>query len=95
VRFATFDYPVVDVGRRAKTRELPDNYPFVVTKRLIKQAIEKWADPANELFEAEYAILIERVNSMVDDHFASFEHGGLYHRVKYVHLPRSLILLMC
>jgi hypothetical protein len=68
--------------RRAKTRELPDNYPFLVTKRLIKEATEKWADPSQELFEAEYAILVERVNDMVDEHFASFAHGGLYHRVK-------------
>lgn len=67
---------------RAKTRELPDNYPFVVTRTLIKQAIEQWTDPSHELFEAEYAILVERVNSIVDDHFSSFVHGGLYHRVK-------------
>lgn len=67
---------------RAKTRELPDNYPFVVTRRLIKQTIQKWDDPSRELFEAEYAVLVERVNSMIEENFASFVHGGLYHRVK-------------
>jgi len=67
---------------RAKARELPDNYPFVVTRRLIKQAVEKWADPSHELFEAEYAVLVERVNRILDEQFASFVHGGLYHRVK-------------
>lgn len=67
---------------RAKTRELPDTYPFVVTKRFIREAIEKWADPSHELFEAEYDILVRRVNSMMDENFASFAHGGLYHRVK-------------
>jgi len=67
---------------RAKTRELPDNYPFVVTRKLIRQAIDQWADPAHELFEAEHAILVERVNWMIEEHFASFVHGGLHHRVK-------------
>jgi hypothetical protein len=61
---------------------LPDNFPFVVTRRLIKQAIEKWVDPSHDLFEAEYSILVERVNAMIEEHFASFAHGGLYHRVK-------------
>jgi hypothetical protein len=70
------------VNSRAKTRELPDNYPFIVTKTLIEQAVEKWADPSHDLFEAVYAVLVERVNSMVDEHFASFTHGGLYHRVR-------------
>ena len=70
------------VKYRAKTRELPDNYPFVVTRRLIKQAVEKWADPSYELFEAEYAVLVERVNGMLEEKFASFIHGGLYNRVK-------------
>ena len=70
------------VTYRAKTRELPDNYPFVVTRRLIKQAMEKWVDPSHELFEEEYAILAERVNAMVEERFAPFVHGGLYHRVK-------------
>jgi hypothetical protein len=73
---------ITETRRRAKTRELPDNYPFVVTRRLIKQAVEKWAEPSRELFEAEYAILAERVNKMVEEHFANFVHGGLYHRVK-------------
>ena len=67
---------------RAKTRELPDNYPFVITRRLIKQAVEKWADPSHELFEAEYTILVERVNRILNERFNSFVHGGLYNRVK-------------
>ena len=74
--------PVTQANCSAKTRELPDNYPFTVTKTLIKQAVEKWTDPSHELFEAEYAILAERVNSMIEEYFASFAHGGLYHRVR-------------
>ena len=80
--FTPLNHSSSHVECRAKTRELPDNYPFVVTKRLIKEAIEKWVDPSHELFEAEYAILVERVNALVEKHFASFTHGGLYHRVK-------------
>ena len=44
--------------------------------------MEKWVDPSHELFEEEYAILAERVNAMVEERFAPFVHGGLYHRVK-------------
>ena len=54
----------------------------MVTRGLIKQAIEGWADPSHELFEEEYAILVERVNGMIEEHFSSFAHGGLYHRAK-------------
>lgn len=75
---------VMDMAKGAKTRELPDNYPFVVTRKLIKQAIEKWADPSHELFEAEYAILAAKVNNMVDEQFSPFIQGGLYHRVKSI-----------
>ena len=77
-----FRCSATQVECRAKTRELPDNYPFVVTRKLIKEAIEKWSDPAHDLFEAEYAILVGQVNGMLEEHFASFIHGGLYHRVK-------------
>ena len=82
MKFTPFCCSPTQIKYRAKTRELPDNYPFVVTRRLIKQAIEKWVDPSHELFEEEYAILAERVNGMVEDHFSPFVHGGLYHRVK-------------
>lgn len=74
--------PAAKEGCRAKTRELPDNYPFVVQRKFIEEAIKRWTDPSHELFEAEYAILAERVNGMVEDHFLSYDHGGLYHRVK-------------
>ena len=82
MNFTSFRYSATQVKCRAKTRELPDNYPFVVTRKLIRQAIEKWADPTHDLFEAEYAILVGQVNGMIEEHFASFVHGGLYHRVK-------------
>ena len=82
MNFAPFGCLISHGGYRAKTRELPDVYPFVVTRRLIKQAIEKWAEPSYELFEAEYAILVQRVNEMVENRFASYTHGGLHHRAK-------------
>ncbi|KAF9783798.1 P-loop containing nucleoside triphosphate hydrolase protein [Thelephora terrestris] len=75
---------VMNLALQAKTRELPDNYPFIVTRKFIKEAIERWSDPSHDLFEAEYAILVERVNGMVEEHFASYFHGGLYHRAKSI-----------
>ena len=67
---------------RARTRELPDHYSYIVTKRLIMISTEKWGDPSHELLEKVYGILAREVNKMTDDRFHRFRYGGLHQRVK-------------
>lgn len=55
---------------------------YIVTKRLIKAAIEKWGGPSHVLLEDVYNILAREVNEMIDIHFHPYQYGGLYQRVK-------------
>ena len=69
---------------RARTRELPDHYSYIVTKRLIMISTEKWSAPSHDLLGKVYEILVREVNKMTDDRFRRFRYGGLHQRVKCV-----------
>ncbi|KAI6014111.1 hypothetical protein PISMIDRAFT_109943 [Pisolithus microcarpus 441] len=69
-----------EVMRRAqngRTRELPDYYPFVVQADYILTIVNKWQEPADELFEVVNSIIRERVWNMVEKHFAHVGKGGV------------------
>jgi hypothetical protein len=70
--------------RRARTRELPDNYPFIVQKEYIREFTEKWASPTRLLFDQVYDILKEDLSALVQEHFAKMGRGGAHHSVLYV-----------
>lgn len=67
------------ISVRAKTRELPDNYPFAVTKMFITDVISGWDDPAYELLDKCLKILTTSVNKVVLEHFGKYP--GLFQRV--------------
>jgi hypothetical protein len=69
---------------RARTRELPDNYPFVVQKAYIQEFTEMWASPSKLLFDQVYDILKEDLSALVQEHFANMGRGGTLHSVLYV-----------
>lgn len=60
----------------ARTRELPDNYPFVVQRAYIKQVTEKWSGPAMILFDQVYVILRADLEKLVERHFAHMGNGN-------------------
>lgn len=64
------------IGISARTRELPDNYPFVVQRNYIKEITEKWGGPAMVLFDQIYAILRADLAKLVDDHFTHMGNGN-------------------
>ncbi|TFY83230.1 hypothetical protein EWM64_g795 [Hericium alpestre] len=68
----------------AVTRELPDNFPFIVIKQFILEVVQKWHAPSNFLFESTKSILLEHVQDIVDEHFQNFGHGGLRQRVSAI-----------
>ncbi|KIJ13510.1 hypothetical protein PAXINDRAFT_80937 [Paxillus involutus ATCC 200175] len=67
---------VFDKAQEARTRELPDNYPFVVQKEYIKDFTEQWKQPATELFDNIHAILKADLAQLVEKHFAHMGKGN-------------------
>jgi hypothetical protein len=67
---------------RARTRELPDNYPFVVQQAYISSITAKWQDPALNLFDAVYRVLSDQVKQIIVEHFGHFGRGGLQQSVQ-------------
>lgn len=69
---------------RARTRELPGNYPFVVQKTFIDAAIKEWQAPSFILCKTVHAVLSEHVKKLVTKHFSQFGQGHLEQRIKYL-----------
>lgn len=69
---------------RARTRELPDNYPFVVQKVYITEVLQKWEKPALDLFDIVYDILRADAEKMIDRHFTAIGRGSAKQSVLYV-----------
>lgn len=62
----------------AVTRELPDNYPFVVQKRAILQFVDLWRAPALRLFESTQA----RVETLLLRMVSADAHFGHHSKLK-------------
>ncbi|KAF8551404.1 hypothetical protein OG21DRAFT_1478160 [Imleria badia] len=67
---------VLHRAQNARTRELPDNYPFVVQRAYIKEITKKWTVPAMVLFDQVYAILRADLAKLVDHHFVHMGNGN-------------------
>ncbi|KAL4078952.1 P-loop containing nucleoside triphosphate hydrolase protein [Scleroderma yunnanense] len=83
---------VMQRAQMARTRELPDHYPFVVQKTYIIEFVKNWRQPALALFDAVYNILKKDVERIVDRHFARMGRGGLKQSVlmiMYDHLDAA------
>ncbi|THH04716.1 hypothetical protein EW146_g10107 [Bondarzewia mesenterica] len=72
---------VMERSRTAVTRELPNNYPFIVKKEFVLSFVRQWEAPSKKLFDTTGRILTAHVMSIVDDHFGPFAQGGLRQRV--------------
>ncbi|KAG0692056.1 P-loop containing nucleoside triphosphate hydrolase protein [Suillus ampliporus] len=83
---------VLKHAQRARTRELPDNYPFIVQKTYIEEFTEKWALPSTVLCDAVYNILKKDLSDLVHEHFGKMGRGGALHSVLmivYEHLDAA------
>lgn len=78
----------------SRTRELPDNYPFIVQKNYICEILQAWKEPAFDLFDEVYHILKEDVAKMVDQHFSQMGRGGAKQSVLYDAVTTFYLLLM-
>jgi hypothetical protein len=66
---------------RAVTRELPNDYPFIVQRGYIIDTVSKWDDPTKTLFDFSVKKLKEVTSSVVNTHFDRYAHGNLKQRV--------------
>ncbi|KAH7929544.1 hypothetical protein BV22DRAFT_1102356 [Leucogyrophana mollusca] len=83
---------VLNRAQKARTRELPDNYPFVVQKVYITQFTRMWYQPAMDLLEQIYAILKKDLSNTIKQHFAQMGRGNAQQMVTSIvneHLDRA------
>jgi len=66
---------------RAVTRELPNNYPFIVQKEYIEVFVNQWDGPAQTLFTAIVEKVKEATLRVVDVHFGKYVYSRFKHRV--------------
>ena len=65
------------------TRELPNNFPFIVVKSYIGEFVQFWDDPSQNFFTMARKELNARIESEVDRHFSRYTHGHLKQRITY------------
>ncbi|KAG9308604.1 hypothetical protein JVU11DRAFT_11711 [Chiua virens] len=83
---------VLDRAENARTRELPDNYPFIVQKAYIQEFTKEWDLPATHLFESVYTTLKTDLRTLVEAHFAHLGQGAVKQSVLmivYEHLDEA------
>jgi hypothetical protein len=66
---------------RAVTRELPNNYPFIVQKDYIKAFVKQWDGPAQTVFTAIVKKVKEATLRVVDIHFGNYGYSRFKQRV--------------
>jgi hypothetical protein len=73
------------------TRELPNNFPFVVKKYYISAFVKRWHSPSKQLFDSTKKELNKRIKEVIDDHFSFHTYGHLKQRVTcaFVSVPIS------
>ncbi|KAI0753564.1 P-loop containing nucleoside triphosphate hydrolase protein [Daedaleopsis nitida] len=59
-------------AREARTRELPDHVPFIVTQEYITAVISAWQGPAEGFYREVYNVLIQYVKQLVAHHFEQY-----------------------
>ncbi|KAG6810925.1 hypothetical protein H0H92_009760 [Tricholoma furcatifolium] len=84
---------VLERANDARTRELPQNYPFVVQETYIKAIIKKWHEPAQFLCRFVFQTLQRDVYKLIQIHFGEFGQGQLAQRIRLLfqdHLNKCL-----
>ncbi|KAL0958272.1 hypothetical protein HGRIS_000424 [Hohenbuehelia grisea] len=83
-RVPVFIDEVMRRAHEARTRELPDNYPFVVRSNFISEVTDQWQEPARVLCDIAYQTLNDFARHIIHDHFGAFGQGHLEQRVRVI-----------
>jgi hypothetical protein len=61
----------------ARTRELPNKFPYIVLKTYIDTFVKQWDAPTRNYFDFVKKELDIRVKELVAEHFNHYTHGRL------------------
>ncbi|KAI9441577.1 P-loop containing nucleoside triphosphate hydrolase protein [Lactarius indigo] len=80
---------VDDVMKKANcavTRELPNNFPYIIIKEFIGTFVKRWDYPSRHLFDFTRKELTRRVQELVEEHFSQYTYGHLKQGVRNIML---------
>ncbi|KAF8504671.1 P-loop containing nucleoside triphosphate hydrolase protein [Russula emetica] len=72
---------VMNKANSARTRELPNNYPYIVKRQYIGAIVKLWDIPSRQLFEFAVKELNKHVKLQIEKKFAQYTYGQLKQRV--------------
>ena len=67
----------------ARTRELPNNYPYIIKKQYIGTIVKLWNRPSQQFFDLARKELNKHIKLQIEEHFSPYTHGHLKQRVTY------------
>jgi hypothetical protein len=67
----------------ARTRELPNNLPYIVKKQYIGTIVKLWDRPSRQFFELARKELNKHVKLQIEEYFSQYTYGHLKQRVTY------------
>ncbi|KAH9007584.1 P-loop containing nucleoside triphosphate hydrolase protein [Lactarius deliciosus] len=82
-------FVVDDVMKKANcavTRELPNNFPYIIIKEFIGTFVKRWDYPSRHLFDHTRKELTRRVQKLVEEHFSQYSYGHLKQGVRNIML---------
>lgn len=79
---------VLQTAEWAVTRELPNNYPFIVQKKYIEAFVKQWDGPVQTLFTAIVEKVKEATLRVVDVHFGNYAHSRFKQWVSIIVIAR-------
>ncbi|KAF8152891.1 P-loop containing nucleoside triphosphate hydrolase protein [Pholiota molesta] len=75
---------VLERARRARTRELPGHYPFMVQRSFIQSFVKQWSAPSEALCRSVHAIMLKHAKQLVQKHLQSYGQGRLAQQVRSI-----------
>ncbi|KAI9465220.1 P-loop containing nucleoside triphosphate hydrolase protein [Lactarius psammicola] len=75
---------VMEKANCAVTRELPNNFPYIIIKQFIGTFVKRWDYPSGHLFDFTRKELTRRVQQLVEVQFSQYTHGHLKQGVRNI-----------
>jgi hypothetical protein len=67
----------------AVTRELPNNFPYIVKKQYIGTIVKLWDRPSRQFFNFARKELNKHIKTQIEEHFSRYSYGQLKQRIMY------------
>ncbi|QRV97584.1 dynamin central region protein [Ceratobasidium sp. AG-Ba] len=83
-----YEEDITRMCNEVMVRELPNNIPFVVKRKLVEQFVKQWEVPIDELVGEMETVLRGYIHKFVRKHFEQYSSGGLYNAIREVVIER-------